>query len=222
MKVHQKINLYIAIDTTGSMAGMRIASINNYIKTIKSILNVLPVRDIEVVLRVISFGDEIRWCLGTPEKGVHIHEIEWNDLITGGARTPIGEVLQIIAESITPNNTSPEDCIAIILITDGQTTESTEYYKYSCKIIKNKLNCRIKRVAIGIDGASKNELSQFASVGKTNNNEYVKLVLKVDNRDDLIYTLDQTIKILIANAPNKLTEELRFDDLHYVHIITLN
>ena len=46
MKVHQKINLYIAIDTTGSMAGMRIASINNYIKTIKSILNFIPVRDI--------------------------------------------------------------------------------------------------------------------------------------------------------------------------------
>ena len=221
MTVPQTLNLYIAIDTTGSMTGMRIASINNYMKSIKHILDVFPFLDVEVVLKVISFGPGIEWHLGNSEKGVPIHEVEWNDFITGGARTPIGEVLQIIAESITPGNISVEDCIAIILITDGETTESTEYYKHSCKMIKNKLKGRIKCVAIGIGSASKNELSQFASVGKINGNEGIHCVLKVDNHDDLVYALDQTIKGLITNTSNRFSEGLQFDN-SYEYMLTLN
>ena len=118
MPARRQLHVVIALDTSGSMRGDRIASLNYAMRSalpeLRSAASDNP--EIEVMIRVLQFDSTTRWH--TPE-AVPVDAFEWADLEAGG-ETRMGEALARIADVLsdqkTPGRQLPP---VIVLVSDG-------------------------------------------------------------------------------------------------------
>ena len=170
--------LFFVVDTSGSMLGDKIGSLNDAIReTVPDLRNLSSGNpDAAIKIDALQFDTDARWLYPQP---IDSEDFQWNDLQVGGL-TSLGQALNALNEKLSKTQFLQEAAGSyapvIILLSDGGPTDD---YKYSLDNIKqnNWFKHAIKiAIAIGND-ADKNVLAEF-----TGNSE---AVIEVHNRSAL-------------------------------------
>lgn len=172
------MTLFFIVDTSGSMAGAKIGSVNDAIRETIPDLQELSDNNPDAAIKIatLQFDTDARWLYPQP---IDSADFRWNDLQVGGL-TSLGLALNTLNEKLSKSQFLQEAAGSfapvIILLSDGA---PTDHYKDGLDNIKknNWFKHAIKiAIAIGND-ADKNVLAEF-----TGNNE---AVIEVHNRSAL-------------------------------------
>jgi len=163
--------LFFVVDTSGSMDGNKIGSVNTAIHEILPELKDISAEnaDAKIKIAVLEFSSGTKWIYDRP---VDAETFRWNDLNAGGV-TDFGEALKMLNQKLSRKEFM-QDAVGsfapvIILLSDGAPTDS---YKTRLKELKenNWFKAAIKiAIAIGED-AKMDILEEF-----TGNSECVLL-----------------------------------------------
>lgn len=173
----RKMTLFFVIDTSGSMAGSKIGSVNDAIENVLPIIGEISDEnpDAEINVAALEFSTGTRWLYDEPKEA---KEFIWQKVEADGL-TSLGEACEELNKKLSRNGgfmSSPSGCFApaIILLSDGGPTDNFEgglkslqgnsWYKNAIKIA----------IAIG-DDADKEVLKQF-----TGSSEAVITVHNID------------------------------------------
>ena len=159
------LKIYWLIDTSYSMNGEKIATVNRAIKAC-----IQPLRDAaednpeaKMVVRAMKFSVGANWH--TAE--THIDDFVWYDLDTNGY-TDTGAALKLMASELTMENMGSRALPpVIILMSDG---EATDDYEAGLKaLLDQRWGQKAVRIAIAIgNDANITELTKFCSGGGEN------------------------------------------------------
>ena len=172
------MTLFFIVDTSGSMAGAKIGSVNDAIRETIPDLQELSDNNPDAAIKIaaLQFDTDARWLYPQP---IDSADFRWNDLQVSGL-TSLGLALNTLNEKLSKSQFLQEAAGSfapvIILLSDGA---PTDHYKDGLENIKknNWFKHAIKiAIAIGND-ADKNVLAEF-----TGNNE---AVIEVHNRSAL-------------------------------------
>lgn len=172
------MTLFFMVDTSTSMKGDKIRSLNEAVRETVPFLSELSVNnaDSEVKIAVLEFSSGTEWMHPQP---VGAEVFQWKDLSADGI-TDFGEACTELCNKLSVkafmNQSSGSFAPVIILLSDG---EPTDNYKKGIEQLKNNnwFKAAIKiAIAIGED-ANKNVLAEFAG-----NKE---CVLTVHNKEQL-------------------------------------
>ena len=169
--------LFFIIDTSSSMMGAKIDSVNKAIKETIPELKTMTNADAKVRIAVLDFSSGAEWQNFQP---VDIEDFYWNDLQANGL-TDLGEACTMLNEKLSRkafmNNTIGNYAPAIVLISDGYPTDN--YQKGLELLNKNKWFKNSIKVALAVGGdADKDILAEF-----TGNKESV---IEIHNRNTLM------------------------------------
>lgn len=168
--------LYFVIDTSGSMDGAKIGSVNDTMENIISELK-LHSNKTDIFVNVLSFARKSKWMFEFPIK---IEDFVWETLSASGM-TSLGDACNQLAEHI--DNNVDDDEIKILLISDGLPTDD---YDEGLEKLNNSLSDKnAKRFAIALKGADIITLTMF-----TGNKDNVFQLEHLDNLLDLILSLN--------------------------------
>lgn len=173
----RKMTLFFVIDTSGSMLGSKIGSVNDAIENVLPMIGEISHEnpDAEINVAALEFSTGTRWLYDEPKEA---KEFIWQKVEADGL-TSLGEACEELNKKLSRNGgfmSSPSGCFApaIILLSDGGPTDNFEsglkslqgnsWYKNAIKIA----------IAIG-DDADKNVLKQF-----TGSSEAVITVHNID------------------------------------------
>ncbi len=121
----RQLHVVIALDTSGSMRGDRIASLNYAMRSAVPELKAAAADnpEIEVRVRVLQFDSAARWHQPAP---VPVEAFEWVDLEAGG-ETRMGEALDRIAEALSPELLPGRQLPpVIVLVSDGYPSDDVD------------------------------------------------------------------------------------------------
>ena len=172
------MTLFFIVDTSGSMAGAKIGSVNDAIRETIPDLQELSDNNPDAAIKIaaLQFDTDARWLYPQP---IDSADFRWNDLQVSGL-TSLGLALNTLNEKLSKSQFLQEAAGSfapvIILLSDGA---PTDHYKDGLENIKknNWFKHAIKiAIAIGND-ADKNVLAEF-----TGNSE---AVIEVHNRSAL-------------------------------------
>lgn len=173
----RKMTLFFVIDTSGSMSGSKIGSVNDAIENVLPMIGEISDEnpDAEINVAALEFSTGTRWLYDEPKDA---KEFIWQKVEADGL-TSLGEACEELNKKLSRNGgfmSSPSGCFApaIILLSDGGPTDNFEgglrvlqgnsWYKSAIKIA----------IAIG-DDADKDVLKQF-----TGSSEAVITVHNID------------------------------------------
>lgn len=173
----RKMTLFFVIDTSGSMLGSKIGSVNDAIENVLPMIGEISDEnpDAEINVAALEFSTDTRWLYDEPKEA---KEFIWQKVEADGL-TSLGEACEELNKKLSRNGgfmSSPSGCFApaIILLSDGGPTDNFEgglkslqgnsWYKNAIKIA----------IAIG-DDADKDVLKQF-----TGSSEAVITVHNID------------------------------------------
>lgn len=186
----RKMTLFFVIDTSGSMIGSKIGSVNDAIENVLPMIGEISDEnpDAEINVAALEFSTGTRWLYDEPKEA---KEFIWQKVEADGL-TSLGEACEELNKKLSRNGgfmSSPSGCFApaIILLSDGGPTDNFEgglkslqgnsWYKNAIKIA----------IAIG-DDADKDVLKQF-----TGSSEAVITVHNID-------ALKQMIRIIAITS----------------------
>lgn len=186
----RKMTLFFVIDTSGSMLGSKIGSVNDAIENVLPMIGEISDEnpDAEINVAALEFSTGTRWLYDEPKEA---KEFIWQKVEADGL-TSLGEACEELNKKLSRNGgfmSSPSGCFApaIILLSDGGPTDNFEgglkslqgnsWYKNAIKIA----------IAIG-DDADKDVLKQF-----TGSSEAVITVHNID-------ALKQMIRIIAITS----------------------
>ena len=173
----RKMTLFFVIDTSGSMVGSKIGSVNDAIENVLPMIGEISDEnpDAEINVAALEFSTGTHWLYDEPKEA---KEFIWQKVEADGL-TSLGEACEELNKKLSRNGgfmSSPSGCFApaIILLSDGGPTDNFEgglrslqgnsWYKNAIKIA----------IAIG-DDADKEVLKQF-----TGSSEAVITVHNID------------------------------------------
>ena len=173
----RKMTLFFVIDTSGSMVGDKIGSVNEAIENVLPMIGEISDEnpDAEINVAALEFSTGTHWLYDEPKEA---KEFIWQKVEADGL-TSLGEACEELNKKLSRNGgfmSSPSGCFApaIILLSDGGPTDNFEgglrslqgnsWYKNAIKIA----------IAIG-DDADKEVLKQF-----TGSSEAVITVHNID------------------------------------------
>ena len=173
----RKMTLFFVIDTSGSMVGSKIGSVNDAIENVLPMIGEISDEnpDAEINVAALEFSTGTHWLYDEPKEA---KEFIWQKVEADGL-TSLGEACEELNKKLSRNGgfmSSPSGCFApaIILLSDGGPTDNFEgglktlqgnnWYKNAIKIA----------IAIG-DDADKDVLKQF-----TGSSEAVITVHNID------------------------------------------
>lgn len=173
----RKMTLFFVIDTSGSMCGSKIGSVNDAIENVLPMIGEISDEnpDAEINVAALEFSTCTHWLYDEPKDA---KEFIWQKVEADGL-TSLGEACEELNKKLSRNGgfmSSPSGCFApaIILLSDGGPTDNFEgglrvlqgnsWYKSAIKIA----------IAIGGD-ADKDVLKQF-----TGSSEAVITVHNID------------------------------------------
>jgi len=173
----RKMTLFFVIDTSGSMCGSKIGSVNDAIENVLPMIGEISDEnpDAEINVAALEFSTGTHWLYDEPKDA---KEFIWQKVEADGL-TSLGEACEELNKKLSRNGgfmSSPSGCFApaIILLSDGGPTDNFEgglrvlqgnsWYKSAIKIA----------IAIG-DDADKDVLKQF-----TGSSEAVITVHNID------------------------------------------
>lgn len=175
--------LFFIVDTSGSMSGDKIGSVNDAIRETVPDLRDLSENnpDASIKIAALQFDTDARWLYPQP---VESSDFQWTDLQTGGF-TSLGLAMEKLNEKLSKSQFLQEAAGSfapvIILLSDGGPTDN---YKKGLEDIKknNWFKYAIKiAIAIGND-ADKNVLTEFAgnseAVIEVHNRSALKAIIK--------------------------------------------
>ena len=159
----RKMTLFFMIDTSGSMVGSKIGSVNDAIENVLPMIGEISDEnpDAEINVAALEFSTGTHWLYDEPKEA---KEFIWQKVEADGL-TSLGEACEELNKKLSRNGgfmSSPSGCFApaIILLSDGGPTDNFEgglrslqgnsWYKNAIKIA----------IAIG-DDADKEVLKQF-------------------------------------------------------------
>ena len=182
------MQLYLLLDTSGSMEGAKISALNDSMENIIVDLQEKAFNGIDIKVSVLSFARQINWMYKNP---INILEFIWKPLTASGM-TSLGLACCELANAIV-DSTQEED-IAIVLLSDGYPTDD---YDEGIKELRklSPFNQASKFViALGNDADIKS-LMRFVD-----NQEYIFMENKADS---LLDVFDSIINNIIPDVPQK-------------------
>jgi uncharacterized protein YegL len=168
--VKRQMVLFFIVDTSGSMEGTKIGSVNTAIREVLPELQGIGGSDVDLKIACLKFSSGCEWMHTSP---VPIENFQWNNLVANGV-TDFGTACKELAAKMDKNKflNAPSASVApaIFLLSDG---EPTDDYKSGLALLQgnNWFKYAIKvAVAIG-DDANIDVLKEF-----TGNREAVTIV----------------------------------------------
>ena len=188
-------HLIFMVDTSGSMDGPKIASLNAAVREALQDVGEISSNcgDSQIKIAVLEFSNDAKWMYSLP---VEAESFQWQDLSADGM-TSFGKALSLLNEKLSKSKgfmAEPTGCRApaIILLSDGCPTD-----EYSHNLDKLKGNPWFKvgvKVAIAIgDDADKDVLREF-----TGNIETVITVHNVEQLKKMIRTVSVTSSMVAS------------------------
>ena len=177
------MNLFFLVDTSGSMAGRKIATLNQAVREALPIIKEISEDNADACIKiaVLEFSDSVKWMYTEP---IDANDFEWTDLGTN-CLTSMGAAFGELNAKLSRNAFMASQAYqpVVILLSDGAPTDA---YQHNLEKLKaNKWFQAATKVAIAIgDDADKNVLAEF-----TNGN--IEAVFSADN----VYLLKTIIKI---------------------------
>jgi uncharacterized protein YegL len=171
--------LFFIVDTSGSMSGAKIGSLNDAIRETVPDLKDLSAHntDAKIEIQALKFDSSVTWLYPQP---IDSEQFVWNDLSTGGC-TELGAALKELNAKLSHSHgfmksDSGSFAPVIILLSDGEPTD--EYKPELEEIKKNTWFKHAIKVAIAIgNDANKRILAEFTG--------QAELVIEVHNKADL-------------------------------------
>ena len=212
----RSLTVFFLIDTSGSMAGGKISSLNVAIRDTLPMLSQISSEntDTEIKIAALQFASGCDWMYPRP---LPVDDFEWNDLEATGL-TSLGAAYQELLKKLSQTTGFMKEANAscapvMILFSDGVPTDDAKHglehlrennwYKAAIKIA----------VAIG-DDANKEILKEFVN----NNSEAVLTVHNVNDLKKMIYLVSVTASQVASkgvsvgtDAPESRQEEVMQD-----------
>lgn len=185
MPPRRVMNLMFVVDTSGSMCGNKIASLNTAVREALTDVGEISHNngDAQIKIAALQFSNDAQWMYPTP---IDAEDFQWQDLKADGL-TNFGDALKQLNNKLSrshgfmaePTGSRPP---AIILLSDGEPT--SQFEEELEKLKQNPwFNVAIKiAIAIG-DDANKDMLAKF-----TGNIEAVITVHNVNQLKKVIRT----------------------------------
>lgn len=161
----RKMTLFFVIDTSGSMIGSKIGSVNDAIENVLPMIGEISDEnpDAEINVAALEFSTSTHWLYDEPKDA---KEFIWQQVEANGL-TSLGEACEELNKKMSRNGgfmSSPSGCFApaVILLSDGGPTDNFEAGLKSLQgnsWFKNAIKIAI---AIG-DDADKDVLKQFTN-----------------------------------------------------------
>lgn len=158
----RKMTLFFVIDTSGSMCGSKIGSVNDAIENVLPMIGEISSEnpDAEINVAALEFSTDTRWLYDEPKNA---EEFIWQQVEADGL-TSLGAACVELNKKLSRNGfmSSPSGCFApaIILLSDGGPTD--DFYG-GLNVLKNNSwfkNAIKIAIAIGED-ADKDVLKDF-------------------------------------------------------------
>ena len=158
------MTLFYLVDTSGSMGGSRIGTVNAAMEECIPLLKEVAAAndDAEIKVAILQFSSGCSWI--TPKSGpVGLDDIIWNDLQAGGM-TEFGKALTELDTKLSRNeflnSLTGAYAPVILLLSDGGPTDNWE--PSLAKIKQNNWFKHAIKIAIDIDsGSERSVLAQF-------------------------------------------------------------
>jgi uncharacterized protein YegL len=155
--------LFFLIDTSGSMAGRKIGSVNTAISEIIPELKQISAEnaDAQIKIAVLTFSSGTHWLYDKPLEAENFH---WNDIKAGGL-TDLGDACQKLNEKLSRTNGYMNEVTGsfapvFLLLTDGEPTD--DYGKGLAALKQNNWFKAGIKIAIAIgDDANTETLKEF-------------------------------------------------------------
>lgn len=173
----RKMTLFFVIDTSGSMVGSKIGSVNDAIENVLPMIGEISDKnpDAEINVAALEFSTGTRWLYDEPKAA---KEFIWQKVEADGL-TSLGEACGELSKKLSQKTgfmSSPSGSFApaIILLSDGGPTDNFEYGLTTLQ--KNEWYKNAIKIAIAIgDDADKEVLKRF-----TGSSEAVITVHNID------------------------------------------
>ena len=173
----RKMTLFFVIDTSDSMVGSKIGSVNDAIENVLPMIGEISDEnpDAEINVAALEFSTGTHWLYDEPKEA---KEFIWQKVEADGL-TSLGEACEELNKKLSRNGgfmSSPSGCFApaIILLSDGGPTDNFEGGLKSLQANSWYKNAIRIAIAIG-DDADKEVLKQF-----TGSSEAVITVHNID------------------------------------------
>ena len=183
------MRFYVLVDTSGSMVGAKIGSLNDAMSNIVVELKQISSSTNQgITLSVLSFGKETKWM---HNQSVDVEDFTWNRLSAGGM-TPLGKACIELERDLKSDTKESDENIFIILLSDGSPTDDFEEGIETLSANQKFKSSTRFAVAIG-DNANIPILSRFVELDSH---------LYIQNRvDELLDTLQNIICNIKTTAP---------------------
>lgn len=159
----RKMTLFFVIDTSGSMAGSKIGSVNDAIENVLPMIGEISDEnpDAEINVAALEFSTGTHWLYDDPKEA---KDFIWQKVEADGL-TSLGEACEELNKKLSRNGgfmSSPSGCFApaIILLSDGGPTDNFESGMRTLQGNSWFKNAIKVAIAIG-DDADKDVLKQF-------------------------------------------------------------
>lgn len=159
----RKMTLFFVIDTSGSMAGSKIGSVNDAIENVLPMISEISDEnpDAEINVAALEFSTGIHWLYDEPKEA---KDFIWQKVEADGL-TSLGEACEELNKKLSRNGgfmSSTSGCFApaIILLSDGGPTDNFEAGMRTLQGNSWFKNAIKVAIAIG-DDADKDVLKQF-------------------------------------------------------------
>ena len=122
----RQMTLFFMIDKSGSMAGNKIASVNDAIKNVLPIIGEISDEnpDAEIRVAALEFSNGVEWKYDRPMEG---KDFIWQDVQAVGL-TSLGAACTELSSKLSSSGfmSTPSGCYApaIILLSDGEPTDN--------------------------------------------------------------------------------------------------
>lgn len=184
------LTVFFLIDTSGSMAGGKISSLNVAIRDTLPMLEQISSEntDTEIKIAALQFASGCDWMYPRP---LPVEDFEWNDLEATGL-TSLGAAYQELQKKLSQTSGFMQEANAscapvMILFSDGVPTDDA---KHGLEHLKdNNWYIAAIKIAVAIgDDTNKDVLKEFVN----NNSEAVLTVHNINDLKKMIYLVSVT------------------------------
>ena len=195
MDAINEVHLFFLLDTSGSMYGQRIQSLNMAMRNVAEKVDELAIKkEVSAFFHVLSFNSMMHWLCGTSaSRGISGTELrsQWVDLKAEGGTETAAAIEEIIPALTVGNLGHHTFRPLVVLVTDGQSNRPADTVAAAMRL-SEVLGGKTTRIAIGVVEYNQAELDSFASVGK---------VVTMDEFGDVIgEPVEQKLVFPVANA----------------------